>query len=539
MLKFNNFQTMGISHSFEYLGEAFNHRRVTNISLNGRMVSDRASDGGAINPSPLYDIWDGMGQIRTDIQDFQDVFVNGIAVGKGRVVGYSFPESRDPRSSEYSVELEVYASGDISNLTGEGYANWNFGEEILPYLKDLKEDFNFERLPDGTFNYDRSLSFSLIEPEDDWNFYAYSDFNERRTFFFGDPAFTVLNAAYPSFYAEAGQRSYTESHDKINGSYSFSETFKGPSPGKVYHWEKSTSITISQEGETSLSEEGTIKGVLEPSFSSAKTGMTEVEGGVAARVQSFYSEYSGVCADGLFLTSKSKSIDENSGVYTYTFDFSVDPLSTGQFLISRDTSIQTDEQGITTISENGGVSSFDGSLAAAREKYTNDIEPNIFARILASYEAFIVCALETDLNITSYDLTYSEFEAALTYSKTYKNDKESLHLGCFKVSTEMTSTDTLHNVFLAVTPYDGEIAQKQNTSALAQKSQVISVTNTCEETKTLEEYVEAAKSFIEVPDEITFFLSGFNYFFDPDNSVLVMNVSYLYTKFRAFTNINV
>lgn len=546
MLKFNDYQTIGISHSFEYLGEAFNYRRVTSISLNGLMISNLASDGGAVDPSPLYDIWDEMGNIRSDIQDFQDVTINGVLLGQGRVKSYDFPESQDPRKSNYSVELEVYTLGDMSEFVGEGYSNWNMDENMLPYLESIKESFDFQQLPDGSFNYNRSLSFTLIEPEATWNFYANSDFVARRTTFFGDPAFTLLNAAYPDFYEESGHRLYSESHDVINGEYNFSEVFKGPTPGEDYHWSRNVSITLGEQGDTSVSENGTITGVLEPGYSSAKVGMIAVEAGVKARLEGIFSDYSGACADELFLISSEKFLDKYSGVYTYGFDFSDDPLSVGGLIIEREVSIDLNESKSATIKETGSILARSGVLQDARAYYVSDVEPNVFARIYSLYSGYEggcgcdgAAAAATDLALTSSNQTYSEFGANLSYDITYNNECSSIYNDCFKIMSETTEQDSIHNVFLAVTPYNGEIAQKQNTSGLAQIAQTISVTSICDQIVDIDKYISAAKQAINVPTENCWFMNAFGYAFDPDNSSLTMSLTYLFPKRRDFEDIDV
>lgn len=546
MIRVKNFQTMGVSHSFEYLGESLHHRRVVTISLDGIIVSSEKNDGGLTDNSPLYDIWDETDNIRNDLSDFQDIYVNDILLGRGRITSHSFPEHRDPSIARHSVSIEIYKEGDMSSLSESEFRGWSADSHMIAHASSIGETFTFERRPDGLFDYQRSISFTLIDPGGGWDLYTKEDFLERRSYFFGDPMFELLDGSYPNFYDSQGERNYTETHNHITGEYSFSESFVGPSEGKDYRWTHSISVEVDEQGATSVLEEGEVIGVRSPANASARLGMINVEATSPMRVASAYSALVGGCGDQLVMLSSSKSTRARQHSITYSFSYGLSGENVDGLVVTTTSNSSIDDSGIVTVQEGGKVSSKKGKIAEAMNYFNDEVSPALIGRAAETYaESGVLCgcdgspATSSDLRLVQTSQTYSRYSASVEYNYTYTNKCEHIANGHFSVESEVGIRDTVHNAFLVVTPYDGEIAQPQNTSSLVQTSYSISVTNTGSTVFSVQDYLSAAYSVVSPPPGDFYILDSCDYTFSPEETRLTLELEYLSPDYREFNDIDV
>jgi hypothetical protein len=613
MIIFNDAQTVGYSTQFNYLGNAFNYNNSSTINVKGRMISDKTfdgipnsffgiayvNDGGIWVPlngfdglstgvtseysgnlsfdggnayvslldsnnsivenlyfsgdySPLYDIWEEMDRVKDKFQDFQAIYLNGILIGSGRVTSINFPESIDPRKSNYEAKIELYKDGDLYNLSGSGYNSISIDNAFCKYVSGLDESFDFATDKDGVVSYKRSLSFDCINP----NMADSGILSGVKSFasgiIFNDPGFQAAIKTYPDFYQEQGSRYFSESYNPIQGSYNFSETFQGPTSGEHYRWSNNFSMSLQGEGLSTISEKGLIVGVKKDILSSAYVGISEVQASALSRANSFYASYnstSGACSSGLSLKSTNKTINREAGTIEYSFEYSNDPFSNNCYEVSRELDFSKDDNGLSTLSEKGSVKNIceptnSGKLSKAIQYFNTNISGGILGRVFSYYQSNVSgcgCSglpASGDLRNISTENSYSEFEGLFGYSYVYRNDCTSLTEGCFYVTKEKNTTDSIHNVYLAITPYSGEIAQKQNTSSLVSQSQSISILSICSG-KTIQDYLNIALANVEIPAGNTYFMESADYSFDPDNSKLNLNISYNNSGYRAYTSYNV
>lgn len=611
MLVFNHAQTLSYSTQLNYVGDSFNYNNTSNLSIKGRLQSDKNYDtsqsahfgmayvensglwfplgggsgyaSGAATPfsgnlmfeggyvfvsiqdtgnvfssgqnpiySPLYDIWDGMDEIRSSFNDFQEIIINGTSIGSGRITRFLFPESRDARVSNYEVDIEVYKTGNLFNLSGQGFNNIVIDQDFCRYVSDLDESFSFETNPDGSLSYERSFNFNCVNPNLQELNLVQKVQNFASGFIYNDPSFEASFKQYPHFYEMEGSRYFSESYDNIQGSYGFSERFEGGTTGENYRWNHSMSLSLQGEGESTVSEQGSVIGIRKNILDSAYLGMERAETSAYGRATGFYAAYvggSGICGSGIFLKSSSKTINTEMGIIEYDFQYGNDPFSNGCFAVQRDIEFSKDEMGLFSITEQGSVrntcapTNFD-KLNQSVNYFNTNISGGIPARVYAIYTGNASgCGCSGgvstgDLRQISTEKTYSEFDGLFSYSFLYKNECNSLTAGCYYITSEKEISDSIHNVYLAVTPYSGEIAQKQNTSSIVSETQTVLVKSTCLG-KTINDYLNAAISGVQTPSASTYYMNSANYSFDPDDSRLSLSVEYNYTGYRAFPNINV
>jgi hypothetical protein len=251
----------------------------------------------------------------------------------------------------------------------------------------------------------------------------------------------------------------------------------------------------------------------------------------------------------LFLKTRNKIINEAEGTIEYSFDYSSDPLSNGAFTVQRDLQFSRSDDGSSTISERGSVRNSNGAtsplkLTAAVNYFNSNISGGINGRIFDTYYSQASgcgcsgAAASGDLRRAGIEHSYSDYNGLFGYSYVFRDQCTSLTNGAFFVSNEKNTTKSVHNFFLGITPYDGEIAQRQNTSSLTSEKQTISVL--CNTTgKIIDDYLAAAKTKISVPDSNTYFMESAEYSFEPDNSKFVLSLGYNYTGNKVYSDYNV
>jgi len=512
-------------------------------------VSEGGTISGADHYSPLYDIWDGANKIKKAFGEFQEIILNGVSLGSGRVVSASFPESRDFRKGEYEITLEIYKPVDLYNWEGTGYFD-KPDPELMKLVQNLDSTFSFDKDKNNVISYSKNLGFSLINSGLSEESYLNTAKTIASGLFYKDPNFNNFISQYPDFYENNGNRVFNESYNPLEGSFSFSEIFQGPTSGKKYFWDVSYSLTTQQNGATRATENGTIRGVSKNSFEVANSGYNSIKGSREQRIKDFYGSYKdSLCEDTLIFKAASKASDIPAGIITYSFNYEEDPFGELCYDIVRASDIQKDADGEYTLTENGSVRNTcelttSGKLQKAVDYFKNNIETGIKSRLYSDYEAASFgcgcsgAANIADLSLISTEEEYSSFRGAFDYAYTYKTSCGFAINDYFLTSKERQVKDTLHNVGLQITPYSGEIAQKQNTSSLIEETQTISVIGR-EENIEIEQYLEECISNITPPVSSTFFMNNASYFFDPDNSKMEMSVIYQYTGFRNFLDINV
>jgi hypothetical protein len=605
MLIFNEAQTLSFSHRPEYFGRAFCYRAVQDINIKGKMVSDKAYDsvdpqfsiayfenGGLWTPlysgSPLttgaapqltglltfvsgnaninflnqnevifqgvypaiYDLWDGMESNISKFSDFQDVILNGVHLGSGRVKQFKFPQSKSFTNCEYEVSLEIFKDVEMGNWSGDGYTN-SINKDIVQYADNVSESFSFFKQKDGSINYSRELSFSIINNNLIDSGYLSNVKSLASGLFYQNPEFSNTISLFPDYYANSGNRIFSETYNIFDGKFSFSETFKGATPDELFFWDLSYSFESEENGANTVNEIGKILGCTKNKFEAANSGFNSIKQTSKTRVLDFYNNYVGIsCGDDLFLKNTIKSSDEFVGSVNYNFSYSSDPFSNECFDIFRSEEIQKNNDGSYLLSEKGSIYNFcsstpSGKLAESINYFKTGVEPNIKNRMLEIYSGSSSgCGCSGNVNgdklfLNSKQLGYSEYLGNFDYDYSYVfNCYENLTSGII-VNKEITTKGPIHSVAFEVLPYDGEIAQAQEKSSLLSQSQIINAVGQIENL-TFDDYLSVCIDNISPPTTGTYFVENINYLFDPDNSRMELSVNYSYEGgYRSFDNINV
>ena len=611
MIIFNNAEALAIDHSFNYLGESLSYGRTNQFTIRGRFISDQTSDSSSetyygvayvedtniwyplgagevsgisglfpeytgyltyddnnanvsLNDvdytgilsgdrSPLYDIWSEMDNLRDSMQQFQEIILEGVSIGSGRVTSFNFPESRSPQQSVYEATIETYSTGDFTNLSSGVFSGIVADPEIWSRAISISEDIASTTDPLNNTNFSRSLRFDLINNELDVSGFIDVARTMATGLMSGDPALNNFQKAYPGYYQNEGRRVFQETYDLYNGSFSFDESFAS-SQTDNYLLDSSFSLNIGEDGGITCSERGQITINREPISSYIYNVFDTIKAGANQRVDDFFSGYAGMGCSQLYLNSSSQLFDLSRGLVNYSFDYNNDPFSSGGLFVTRTLDINMSNNGEVSLTENGSVksssySSGSQNLDEAIQYFNTNISGGILDRLYDMYTGspfdFVkgTCDDPTgylpsgDLELVSKSNGYSEYNGIFNYDRNYSFKESSIDDNNFIVTFSQNLTNPIEKVWFGVSVGDGELAQSQNQASMYQDSQTIRV-KSLETGRNINEYLSGALSGLQQPAS-TFYVSRFSYDFNPNRLELNLNVDYNYTGYRTGDSLNV
>lgn len=303
---FPNASVISYSKNSKYLGELFNYANIKNLTVQGNILDSNNSSGVVANFLKMSGIIASGSEVGDDGSTYQGIFLNNVNVGTGRVTNISFAEGDQDtaRRTSYTVDLEIYESGDLHNLDGSsGHYSGLKGSDgpltgDLSYVDGLTESFSFDYGENGgySFNHNVSLTF-LAEYTGD----AVSGARKIASGFFNkEPSFGILENEYSGYYSNlknSGEKNFSESYDLINFNFDFTKSYSLLSSnvyqnsGAKYNLSTSHNVQISNDGKVTIQENGNIK-TLNGSIGNAITGaLYEINNGSFARVGAVYSGY--------------------------------------------------------------------------------------------------------------------------------------------------------------------------------------------------------------------------------------------------------
>ena len=303
---FPNASVISYSKNSKYLGELFNYANIKNLTVQGNILDSNNSSGVVANFLKMSGIIASGSESGDNGSTYQEIVLDNVSIGSGRVTRISFDagDQDTARRTSYSVDLEIYESGDLHNLDNSSvyYSGLKDSDGPLTgdlsYVDGLTESFSFDYGENGgySFNHNVSLTF-LAEYTGD----AVSGARKIASGFFNkEPSFGILENEYSGYYSNlknSGEKNFSESYDLINFNFGFTKSYSLLSPnvyqnsGAKYNLSTSHNFQISNDGKVTIQENGNIK-TLNGSIGNAITGaLYEINNGSFARVGAVYSGY--------------------------------------------------------------------------------------------------------------------------------------------------------------------------------------------------------------------------------------------------------
>lgn len=508
-------------------GCSLNYRRVDTVDLEGTFLT--YNDTG--NVKALWDQFFDKTQL-----ECQEVTIGDLSLGTGRVLSFSYDTGLDANRKDYSMSLEFTQTGYLFDAAANEFdSDLNTGVVLFQDVADISESFDFSRAGDE-YNYSRSLSFS-IDTCGDANSIAKS---LARLLMSGSPAQSLLLLQYPDYYTASGNRIFSESYDKVKGSYSFRENFRKPAEALQYIFNVEHSLTADALNFTTVEENGFIKSAIRED--NTETVFAAQSGGIYDRCLAVFTGWSadmGLSATGClasYPSSKSISRNQCAKELTYSYVYSTDPTKYSCYSFERGLSI-SENLGILSVGERGTITYLCGDKAdrldMAKSIYSGETG-NIETRILDAFNDYYIgftCQNTGTPNLTDRSKTYVYPMGQVEYDWNYQNDPSILNSGdIYKLSNDISIGEQTHLYNLFGIVNNSEIAQESAQSNVGTMQNNVSVEG--KNGVTIDDMLTAAFGAVQKPTG-EYYLADLSYNYSPINTTLTLSANYnFYNRFK-------
>lgn len=540
-------ELLGINYSNNFLGDIFNYNAIEVISLKGRVEGNPGVDS-------ITGVWSGMSSLTGVSQTYNEIIVNGVNLGTGRVISYDFESQSDVYSKPYSISLELIRSGNLFNATGNVYSDVYSIRNIIQsgYINDISEDFSFSTQKSGQYSYSKSLSFRID-----------SGISQNRTSIAQIIASGLLEKSvslpfvlisFPDFWGSGkGNRLVSESYDEINGKYAFSESFNYET-GVSWIWDYAHSFDIGNDGITRTAENGKISSarILDTKYDYARTGWAYVSTGIWSRVSGFYYAHSGVHSSytgcPLIQYPMTKRVTKNQcvGEISYNYEYTNSPDFYSGYTYSKEQSISYDSDRNSIVSENGEIQGYGpnrtGRYSLVTGKYFSDIKPSVSGNVWGIYYNSLTllstgCLDAKNLTLIESDESFKEWDGNISYNFSYSDSLDYVNTSSiFKVTQTISDQKPVHLVNYFDIVNDKQIAQTSTQSTLGRFSNDIKIIGKSGVTKA-QLLTYATDRVIKPTGYTDVYITDCAYSYSPYSNNFDFSIEYAYSNYRTINNV--
>ena len=481
IINFENASLLALTQESKFFGNVARYANVQKFNIEGNILS-------LTNGLGVTEIVSGISGFLTTLVDYQNISINGLDFGSGRILSANFDKSNDNwvQSSKYNCQIETYNSGDLSSLISPYYTGITF--DHFQCINTFTEDFNYsDNL--GKKNYTHNVSMQLYSGNGNPITLA----KQIATQLFNQTNLTGFINNFPNLNKK---KFYTESYNQITNQCSWNETVELLGDSGYYSHEYTDSTTIGEDGNVSLKENGTVKGLVNPRYQASVSGMNEQKPLIFPRISGLFNNYYNSNFYPLFTQPITQQYNLNAleGTVNYSVEFSNSPKFNSGYSWEYVSKIDESKEGIFTINEQGKVA---GLSRKTVNRYPDALSgyalvvTGIKTRCNDIYQA---ATTNSGINLISSLVNSNQFEGSIDYDRNYSNDVSILSVtGIKKVLVEIQDSPAvfLANKFL-IFNY-GEILQ--NSSGLATTAKrSISLDSIGTRGMSIDSYVEDAKT---------------------------------------------
>ena len=536
-------ETLAWNTDYQFFGETINYRNVENYDVRARFSTKTDTI------APLWSSISGLYPFITG--DYYPFVLNGVSLGSGKITSFSAEGGADVSNKFYNLSFQILKTGDLSFLTGQLFSGYVGNTAFFPFLNNLTESVQYSQENNRTVDFSRSLDLEFekgfVNGLSGSSGIAAQVLNALCDF-------GIYHPIQPSqYWSGQGIKKRGESLDEINNRYSYSEDYSYQS-GSPFNWDYSHSLNFDENGVSTAAEQGKIQATKLGSerISYALSGWAIVKTGIGPRVKSVYDRWSGVynssCGFDIYDPSSSSLVfNEWAGSIDYNWSYSNDPSNLSGYFWSYETSINKDQDGYASVTENGQLSTkkySTGNIDFLISKFSG-ISAGVPARVESLYDSTLpffknfVCSGSTTGELTeiSNEKTYSERPTQISYNYSYTDDPSYSATGLFRrVQSTYSDNKPVHlaNFFNIVN--DREIAQGSNQSTLGvltNRIEILGGTGI-----PISGYLSRAYEELRTPTGV-YFVSDENYSYDPFNYNFSFTRAYQYSKYRTLNDYQV
>jgi hypothetical protein len=424
-MDFQNVKALNYEHSNKYLGNnSMRYASVVRMTISGYILN-------LSNTSGALDIFTACKNLSDSLNINQEIIINGINYGLGRITTVSFDSGNWTRVTEYSASIEIEKSAELAS-----FSDSNFQNEIIQgvgeyaqHLEDFSESYDVE--------YDSNTNF--VNGSHSIDIKVSSLFNGDKTLFaknladflFSSTNLDVLSQEGFIFPPELKRRDiYSENYSLIDSSFGFKRNFSYYNSDSCYSKDRSVSVSLKEDGIIDVTESNNIKGeCLEPDLiSSARAGFNSELSGAYSRCNTIFDVYKNVSSDPLINKEVERSVVINNftGEIEYSITFSNDKRRKNNYTHEYTLELSRDTEGIWEISESGTITG-DGVLGTI-EKFNTafsgwSVEKNeIAGRISSIYSKASPKPPSATLKFITKNTKHAVHDGQVGYSYIYTDD---------------------------------------------------------------------------------------------------------------------
>lgn len=312
-LLFPNVSTLGITRDTRFTDAGFQYGTAKKLAIAGT-INDLANGFG------ISGVWTGQqGVLNTIANDrnYQDLYINGVSFGSGRIESITFDAGRDVSIKGYQATISVYDSGNLFNLTGTYYGGIDTSN--LQYVQTFNENHAFERKVNGGYSYSHDANVQFTSGVGQLNAIGAAQSFVRSIFTGANLGF----AFYSGYTNKQGKRYFTESYNLIDNTCAFRESFDFDTDSGNYSAVNTRNITMDERGIITATENGTIHGIENPNYQNALSAIGGEMAGAYTRCASaaaLYFPTSAALISAPITQGRLIDIFNNNVTYNVTFD---------------------------------------------------------------------------------------------------------------------------------------------------------------------------------------------------------------------------
>jgi hypothetical protein len=451
-LLFNNVEVLGYDHQNNFFGErSLFYSSLRTISIRGYIL-DLTNDNG------VKGVFTNTKEIIKLTQEFQEIIINSVNFGVGKVKSFSVDSGNWVRYTQYEATIEVLMEVPIADLNSKEFDGIDINNKSFNLIKSFSESFSLDfdtqnKVLGGEHSIDieydadnkninlislaQSLATELLKTIPSSSNIAEGNYTTRNNY-------KVLNS---------------ENYNTITGKCGFRRTFSYSTlnNNKNYSFVRTHSVEIDENGIATASENCSIKAEYDvPSlYENALAGYDEQVVGVYSRCNAVFQNYKtkfNIITDlNQQFISKSVQVNKFNGTINFTITFDNDPKKiNSSYIWEYVSNLDRSENGVWSASENGSVKG-NGKIGS-NDKYDkakigwNAAKGGIFGRVTSFYNDEATNKIGGTLKEINKTINRNKYEGFINYNFTYTDDptvKDGSDAGIKKIDIEKTDTGLL------------------------------------------------------------------------------------------------
>lgn len=524
-LDFPHVALLGLTQDSRFFQAGFQYSSLKRLSIQG-LVTDLANGFG------ISGIWTGQEGILNTVRNntnFQDLSLNGISFGSGRIQNITFDNGNDVKTKNYHAELIVYDSGNLFNATGFFYSGLDLSN--FQYLESFSEDYAFDKKQNGGYHYTHTASIRFNSGVGQLNAIQAAQ-SLARTLFTGS---NLGLAFYSGYTNKQGKRYTNESYSLLDNATTFAETFDFDNDLGPYSATRTVNVNQDDNGVILAVERAQIRGIENPNYQVALSVLGIEMTGAYFRCSGAVTNY--FPSGATLITSpitQGRTVDIFNNNIGYTVTFNNSPTNSGFFTWDYTQQVGYQE-GVATITENGTIQGRGENKTSAFNSAQSGLNLTR-ASLISRIDPLFTMFLPSTHYLENKRETYSPYQSQCGYSYAYSNNPSLIsNTGVRRRQTTVENgVPIYHYNHVNIFNYK-EIVQNDYQSTVG--SSTINVTMEGDKTVGLQPFLDVARAEIlaRMPTGQDPYVGEASYTYEPNSNGSAVRTTWVFNQSAAQT----